>query len=228
MKTMRFTLHIISLIAVLSTLMVFSAGAQHTEGHSAANKHMNERPFHELVAGFEKPNRASWQKPEDVIALFRGLKNRKVLDLGCGTGYFSFRMADSGATVIAADVDSRFLAYVDSVKAARKISDKTLQTRLVQPNDAGLKTREVDMVLMVNTYHHIEERVAYFRKLKTGLKQNGFVTVVDYFKKELPMGPPVAMKLSADEVIRELKMAGFTQFKTDETTLPYQYIVFAM
>jgi len=228
MKTMRFTLHIISLIAVLSTLMVFSAGAQHTEGHGAANKHMNERPFHELVAGFEKPNRASWQKPEEVIALFRGLKNRKVLDLGCGTGYFSFRMADSGATVIAADVDSRFLAYVDSVKAARKISDKTLQTRLVQPNDAGLKNREVDMVLIVNTYHHIEDRVAYFRKLKTGLKQNGFVTVVDYFKKELPMGPPVAMKLSADEVIRELKMAGFTQFKTDETTLPYQYIVFAM
>jgi hypothetical protein len=42
------------------------------------------------------------------------------------------------------------------------------------------------------------------------------------------MGPPVAMKLSADEVVRELKMAGFTQFKTDETTLPYQYIVFAM
>jgi len=36
------------------------------------------------------------------------------------------------------------------------------------------------------------------------------------------------MKLSADDVIRDLKMAGFSTFKTDDTTLPFQYIVFAL
>jgi hypothetical protein len=64
--------------------------------------------------------------------------------------------------------------------------------------------------------------------VKTGLKNNGFVAVVDFFKKDLPMGPPKEMKVSSDDIIRELKMAGFQNFKVDETTLPFQYIVFAM
>lgn len=196
--------------------------------HSHANDHMNEKPFEELVKSFERPDRASWQKPEEVIARLISVKNRKVMDIGCGTGYFSFRLVDSGAIVIAADIDQRFLGYVDSVKKARNISDKSLQTRLVAPDDPKMGKREMDMVLMVNTYHHIHDRVAYFRKVKTGLKNNGFIAVVDYFKKDLPMGPPKEMKVSSDDIIRELKMAGFQNFKVDETTLPFQYIVFAM
>jgi SAM-dependent methyltransferase len=150
------------------------------------------------------------------------------MDLGCGTGYFTFRMIDSGATVIAADIDDRFLKYVDSVRDARGVAKKLVQTRKVPADNPMLDKREVDIVLVVNTYHHLEDRVNYLRKIKAGLRQYGYVVIIDFVKKDLPMGPPTAQKLSPDDVVRELKMAGFSQFKTEDKTLPYQYIVFAL
>lgn len=199
----------------------------HAQEHTA-NKHMNQSSFEELVKSFERLDRASWQKPDEVLTLLTGIKGKKVMEIGAGTGYFSFRLQQAGAQVIAADIDERFIAYIDSVKQARELTDKQINSRLVPPNDPKLSKREVDMVMLVNTFHHIEDRVNYFRKVKTGLKSQGFVVIVDYFKKDIPMGPPLAMKLSADDVIRDLKMAGFSTFKTDDTTLPFQYIVFAL
>jgi 2-polyprenyl-3-methyl-5-hydroxy-6-metoxy-1,4-benzoquinol methylase len=189
---------------------------------------MHTASFEELVKQFERPDRDYWQKPGEVLAMLRPLKNKKIMDLGCGSGYFTFKLADSGAAVIAADIDERFLKYVDSTRDARGIGKKSIITRKVAADDPLLEKREVDAVLIVNTFHHIEDRVNYFRKLKNGLRSQGFVMVVDYFKKELPVGPPVDMKLSADDVVRDLKLAGFSLFRTDDKTLPYQYIVLAM
>jgi 2-polyprenyl-3-methyl-5-hydroxy-6-metoxy-1,4-benzoquinol methylase len=197
------------------------------QGHDA-NAHMNERPFHELVKEMERPDRSWWQKPEEVISLMRPLKGKRIVDLGCGTGYFSFPLVDSGAVVVAADIDERFLAYVDSVKEARGVSSKMLQTRKVNPDDPLLEKREADVVLIVNTYHHFENRVEYLKKVKAGLKKTGYVVIVDFFEKDLPIGPPKQMKQSADDVVRDLKLAGFTQFKTEDKMLSYQYIVLAM
>jgi 2-polyprenyl-3-methyl-5-hydroxy-6-metoxy-1,4-benzoquinol methylase len=197
------------------------------QGHNA-NAHMNGRPFHELVKELERPDRSWWQKPEEVLSLLRPLKGKKIIDLGCGTGFFSFPMVDSGATVIAADIDERFLAYVDSVKQARGIAPKMLQTRKVTPDDPLLEKREADVVLIVNTYHHLENRVEYLKKVKAGLKKTGYVVIVDFFAKDLPIGPPKEMKQSADDVQRDLKLAGFSQFRVDDKMLSYQYIVLGM
>lgn len=192
-----------------------------------ANKHMNEQSFEELVKAFERPDRASWQKPDEIITAFGPIKGQKIIDIGCGTGYFSFRLVQAGANVIAADIDDRFLAYVDSVKKAKGIADKNLQTRKLPPNDPKLEKREAYIALLVNTYHHIENRKEYFAKVKNGLKAQGFLVVVDYFKKELPIGPPVSMKMTAEEIIRELTLAGFSEFKVDDKMLPFQYILYA-
>ena len=73
---------------------------------------MNQRPFEELVAHFEDPSRDEWQKPDAVLAQLGDLQGKKVMDIGSGTGYFSFRMAKAGAQVICADVDERFLEYI--------------------------------------------------------------------------------------------------------------------
>lgn len=214
-----------SLFAGILAFFCLSVAAQvQPETH----KQNSEQSFEEMVKMLERPNRGSWQKPEEVMALLGSLKGKKVMDIGCGTGYFTFRMIDSGATVIAADIDERFLAYVDSVRNARGISIKKVQTRKLPPDNPMLEKREADMVIMVNTFHHIEDRVNYLKKVRTGLRQTGYIVIIDYLKKELPIGPSPDKKLSADDVVRDLKMAGFSQFKTDDKTLPYQYIVFAM
>lgn len=211
----------------ISCIILFSITVWSQENHSA-NEHMNQQSFEELVKAFNSPGRDFWQKPDEIFKLLGSVKGKKVLDIGCGAGYFTFRFVDSGATVIAADIDDRFLGYIDSVREARKISVKKLQTRKLPPDDPMVEKREADIVLIVNTYHHLEDRVNYLKKIKGGLRSNGFVVIIDYFNKEIPIGPPLAMKQSADDVTRDLKLAGFSFFKTDDKTLPYQYIVLAL
>ncbi|HMP91306.1 MAG TPA: class I SAM-dependent methyltransferase [Phnomibacter sp.] len=193
-----------------------------------ANKHMHHRSFEQLVQEFERPDRDFWQRPDTVFKYLAPLQGKKIMDIGCGSGYFSFKLQEKGATVIAADIDERFLKYVDSTREARGINAKSLQTRKLPPDNPMLAKREADVVLIVNTYHHLENRTDYLRKIKAGLKGSGYVVIVDFLKKQLPVGPPPELKLSSDEVVRDLKMAGFSTFKVEETVLPYQYMVLAM
>lgn len=210
------------LLACLISILSLNGFAQNTITQA------KEQSFEEMVKELEKPSRSSWQKPEVLMDLMRPLKGKKVMDLGCGTGFFTFRMVDSGATIIAADIDERFLSYVDSVRDARGISKKQVLTRKVPADNPMLDKREVDIVLIVNTYHHLQDRVNYMKKVKAGLKSTGYVIIIDFFKKDLPIGPPTNQKLSTDDITRELKMAGFSQFKAEEKNLPYQYMVFAL
>ena len=73
--------------------------------------------------------------------------------------------------------------------------------------------------------HHIENRAAYYPKLAKALKPGGRIVVIEFYKKDLPVGPPPSMKLSDEEVIAELKAAGFTLAKRLDI-LPYQYYLF--
>jgi hypothetical protein len=81
------------------------------------------------------------------------------------------------------------------------------------------------MVLIVNTYHHIDNRAGYFAKVKKGTKASGELVVIDFFKTDIPVGPPTDHKVSIDEVIAELKQAGYTEFEVEVGLLEFQYLV---
>jgi cyclopropane fatty-acyl-phospholipid synthase-like methyltransferase len=180
-----------------------------------------------MVRAFESEERDAWQKPDEVIAIMGDLKGKTVMDIGSGTGYFSFRMADAGARVICADVDDRFLEYIKEKKSEDGYTDDQIQPRKVPYDSPDLKPNEADKVIIVNTYHHIEDRAEYFSKVKAGLKYGGKLYVIDFFKKELDFGPPVSMKLTEQQVLGELFEAGFRNFSVDIDLLPYQYIIIA-
>ena len=195
------------------------------EDHNQANKHMHKRSFEDLVKNFESEDRAKWQKPEEVIKKLGDLKGKTVMDIGSGTGYFSFRLAAQGAKVIAADVNDKFQDYIKQRKEKEKLTDEQLVTRKVPYNAPNLQAEEADYVIIVDTYHHVDNRVDYFKKVLAGLKPGGQLLVVDFKKEETPNGPPLKMRLTAEEVKKELTEAGFTNLVIDNELLPYQYTV---
>jgi len=83
-----------------------------TPPESAANRFIHQADFDTLVAHFEDPSRAEWQKPDAVIASLGPLDGKTVADIGTGTGYFAFPIAKKAAKVIAIDIDQRFLDYI--------------------------------------------------------------------------------------------------------------------
>lgn len=219
----------IPVAALCGFALMSAAGAAVTESPppGQANAHMHQRSFAELVAAFESAERDAWQKPELVMELLGDLEGKTVVDIGSGTGYFSFRLAAAGARVICADVDPRFLDYIRARLEEAELPADAMELRRVPPDSPALAPGEADLVLMVDTYHHIEDRVAYFEEVRAGLAPGGRLVVVDFFKRDTPVGPPVSMKLAPETVVDELRAAGFRNVDVDRRSLPYQYIVTA-
>ena len=93
------------------------------------------------------------------------------------------------------------------------------------PDDARLPAK-VDLVLMVDVYHHIENRDAYFRKLRDSLKPGGRLAIID-FRMDAPAGPPKSARIAPARVQAELKKAGYA-LAAQHGFLPNQYfLIFA-
>jgi len=176
----------------------------------------------------EDPDRDIWQRPEKVIAKMGDLKGKTVVDIGAGTGYFTFQLAEKADKVIATDIESSFLEYIIERKQEYYPQlDSKIITRLTQPDDPFIAPQEADWVLLVNTYHYIPDKIQYLSKVRKGLRPNGSLLLVDY--KQQPSGKlkteiPV---VSITEVASNLSASGFTRITVDDTTLPYQYIITA-
>lgn len=192
----------------------------------SANAHMHGSDFETLARNFEDPAREKWQKPAEVIALLGDLSGKTVADIGAGTGYFSFPLAEKAKKVIAIDIDRRFLEYIDQ-KNRRLPVPLPIETRRATESDPQLQPGEADIIILVNTYHHIDNRPEYFSVARQTLAEGGAVVIVDFFKKELPVGPPTRLKLDPETVAGELKRAGFREIRIDREILEYQYIIIA-
>jgi SAM-dependent methyltransferase len=178
---------------------------------------------------YESADRVIWQKPDLVVKQLGDLDGKVVADLGAGTGYFSRRIAYRGAKVIAIDIDPKAVQWMQAQKARfpAELQDR-LVIRQAKPDDPMLKPNEVDMVLLVNTYAYISDRVNYFSKLKTAIRDEGYIVIIDFKKKETPFGPPLEERLDVDQVIKELNEAGYHIDNVDQEALEYQYIIKAL
>ncbi|MDM8175913.1 MULTISPECIES: class I SAM-dependent methyltransferase [Olivibacter] len=208
MKKTSMVLVIVITFAAMSPLMAQERG----HGHETYG-----------IKSLESSERDAYQRPEKVLQYLGDIKDKTVMDIGAGTGYFSVKLADKGARVIAADVDDQLQTYLK--ERIEKNNLKNIELRKIPYNSPSLQKDEVDMVFMANTYHHIKSRPDYFAKVKRGTKENGTLVIIDFFKIDLPVGPPTSEKVSLDDVIFELKAAGYTTFAVEVGLLPYQFIV---
>lgn len=196
---------------------------------SSANKKAQIEEFKPILKDdYEKNSRYIWQKPDMIIQQLGDLSQKIVVDLGAGEGYFTFRLVPKAQKVIAVDIAQRYLTYIDSLKSELIPEFRPrLETRLATLTDANLQPSEVDVVVMVNTYMYIQNRVAYLKRLKKGISVGGKVLIVDYKERNLPVGPPSNIKIPLAMVEKELAAAGFKKVKSDDTSLDYQYIITA-
>lgn len=175
-------------------------------------------------------SRDVWQNPRVVIRKLGDLTGKVIADIGAGQGYFSSYIANHSdiEKVIAIDIDKEAINFIETVKITFEEQVRNrIETRLVPPHDANLKDHEVDIALIVNTYVYFDDPLDYLRRLKSGIKPDGQLVIVDFKKRKTPKGPPMDYRVAIGEVEQALLQAGYVDIDSDDQTLDYQYIITA-
>jgi len=171
---------------------------------------------------FDDPKRDAWQKPHEVIQALALKPDAVIADIGSGTGYFSARFANMlpQGRVYGVDTEPDMVKYL--ADRAKREGLKNLTAVAGKPDDPRLPEK-ADLVILVDVYHHVEDRERYFRQLQNSLKPGGRVAIID-FRLDSPMGPPVSARMAPERVRAEMKRAGYAQ-TADHGFLPNQYFL---
>ncbi len=127
---------------------------------------------------FTNWGRAIWQRPEDVVRALALPPGARVADVGAGKGYFVSYLSDAvgkGGRVYAVEVEAELTQALES----RFAEACNVEVVLGGFKDPLLPDGQIDLVLIVNTYHHIEDRELYFRRLLVDLAPEGRVAVIE-------------------------------------------------
>jgi ubiquinone/menaquinone biosynthesis C-methylase UbiE len=154
------------------------------------------------------PSRDAWQKPKEVVEKLGIIPGAKVADIGAGGGYFTWYLADAAGkqgTVYAVDTDETGLDIIRRDMQSRGV--KNVVPIRAEPMDPHLPT-PVDLVFSCDTYHHMQDRIAYFRSLARSLTADGRVAILDFHPHGFFSGI-LGHGTAEEEVRREMEAAGY-------------------
>lgn len=208
----------------LALLLLAAAGLCAAPTHDATSHRRFDDPTY-WSSVFDDPARAAWQKPDQVVAALALQPGQCVADLGAGTGYFSRLLSAAvgpTGTVLAVDPEPNLIAHLR--ERSEREETANVVPILASHDNPRLPAGLVDVVLIVDTYHHIDDRIAYLRRLRRALRGSGRIAVVDWQKRPMPVGPEMDHKLDRKLVIDEMNAAGY-RLSDEPTFLPYQYFL---
>jgi len=218
-------------ILMLVALVLALAGAppRYAMAQGAHDQHHSGKGYQHSFGGaetwakeFDDPARDVWQKPDEVLDALKLAPTTRVADLGAGTGYFSVRIAKRipEGKLFAADIEPDMLRYLQ--ESAHREHLHVLVPILASAESPNLP-EPVDVLLLVDTFHHIDDRVAYFTRLRRSLRSNGRLAIID-FKVDAPEGPPPEHRILPEKATAELNAAGYSLVATHQF-LPRQYFL---
>lgn len=170
-------------------------------------------------------DRDAWQQPARVVEALALAPGDRVADLGAGGGYFTFRLADAvgpGGRVLAVDVDDGMLSALARDAGERGVAQ--VEVVHAAPDDARLAPASVDLVFTSNTYHHLQDRVAYFERLAAALAPGGRVAIVEF--RESPSWVGGHHATSEEEIEREMTAAGYRRVARHDFLERQSFLVF--
>ena len=173
----------------------------------------------------DRAGRDAEQQPEHVLDVIGMHAGQTVADIGCGSGYFSVRMAKRvGPTgrVLATDLQPEMLALLAKKVDAAKLTNVT--PILATADDANLPPHAIDIVLFVDVYHEITHPLVTMKQVRDSLREGGKVVLVEYRAEDPKVDIRPEHKMTLAQIKKELAAEGFTFVSSDES-LPKQRIV---
>jgi ubiquinone/menaquinone biosynthesis C-methylase UbiE len=147
------------------------------------------------------------------------------VDLGAGSGWFTIRLAQRvgpNGIVYAEDVQRQM---IDSItRRIERLGLKNVRTVLGTSNDPRLPLGAVDAVLIVDSYHEMEQPVALLKNVARSLKPDGRIGIVNFTKDGGGPGPAIEERVDPERVIADARAAGL-ELQSRPNFLKYHYML---
>jgi ubiquinone/menaquinone biosynthesis C-methylase UbiE len=178
----------------------------------------------EKLGQLEGPDRDAWQRPDQVMDKLRIAEGSVVADLGAGGGWFTMRLASRvgpNGIVYAEDVQPQMIEAI--TRRTGRAMLRNVRTVLGTSSDPRLPA-PVDAVLIVDTYHEVEQPVVMLSNVARSLKPEGRVGIIEFKKDGWGPGPPMDERMDPERIVRDAEAAGL-RLLSHETFLRYQYML---
>ncbi|MDJ0847357.1 MAG: methyltransferase domain-containing protein [Myxococcota bacterium] len=159
---------------------------------------------------YEGSDRDSWQQTSRVVAALAIEPGDRVADLGAGSGYFTVHLARAvgpEGRVYAVDVDADMNDYLKGRLDEEGVGN--VEVVLGEYEDPRLPDGQIDLLFTSNTYHHIQERPAYFRRVQADLAPGGRVAVVEFDGTEGLFVKLIGHFTDKQTLLDEMEQAGY-------------------
>ena len=167
-------------------------------------------PATENTPFFDRPDRDKEERPELLIRALHIRPGATVADIGSGTGYFTWRLAQEvGPTgkVYAVDLQDSMLDRTKAAVDAHKLTNvEYIQATERSPR---LPERSVDLAFIAYAYHEFGDPEAMMASIRRALKPGGRVVILEYAKESKIAPASPLHKMSFEEIRREIEPMGF-------------------
>jgi SAM-dependent methyltransferase len=173
----------------------------------------------------DRSERDAEEEPEKALDALGPIGGLTVADVGAGSGYFTVRLSSRvgpNGRVYANDLQPEMLTILGARLARERIANVTLVRGTI--DDPKLPAASVDVILMVDVYHEFSEPQKMLRRIRTALKPNGRLVLLEYRKEDPDVPIRFEHKMSIAEAKLELEAEGFRLSNVDDR-LPRQHIL---
>jgi ubiquinone/menaquinone biosynthesis C-methylase UbiE len=173
----------------------------------------------------ERDERAQEEGTELLVKNLDLKPTDSVADIGAGTGYFSFRLADivPEGKVYAVDIQQEMLDMINSRKAMGRFGQ--VVTVLGTESDPKLPENALDLILMVDAYHEFEYPREMGEAMARALKPGGRIALVEYRAEDDAVPIKRLHKMTQAQAKTEMAALGLAWVETKDM-LPWQHLMF--
>lgn len=180
---------------------------------------------HEAADWLERPEREKEERADLLLPALKIKAGDAVADIGCGSGYYTRRLAKAVRTngiIYAVDIQQEMLDILTNKLAAEKIFN--VKPMLGTITDPKLPRAAVDLILMVDVYHEFDHPFEMVEAMCHSLKPDGRIVFVE-FRAEDPNVPiKLVHKMTEAQVRKEMSVHPLDWVETIGT-LPQQHII---
>jgi ubiquinone/menaquinone biosynthesis C-methylase UbiE len=180
---------------------------------------------HQGADWLERPDRATEEQPQKMVAAL-GLKSTDVVaDIGAGTGYISQLLARqvSKGKVLAVDIQPEMVELLKQRIKTSKIVN--IQPQLGTEKSPELPTASIDLAIMVDAYHEFSYPHEMMAGIVSALKPTGRVVLAEYRGEDPLVFIKPHHKTTQKQIQQEMKAVGLKLLK-NESVLPQQHLLF--